>query len=250
MNIVLDFISNAIRQQHKPHFVVADSYYGSLKLAEKLHEMKLGCLFSCKSDRPANLFSKLLHDDLKKGDFNYTNNKQFSAMTYFDKAKVNLITNLFLTNKIAQNSTGSKSMPLGLYWYRRWLGGVDHFDRWLHLYLQQHRNIKWTQALLPALLKIAVGNTNIIANNFEFDTTLKGTTIEIIKHLAKNTTFRKEKGANGVKRGFEHFPQLIDGKKLCVSCLKNGSKSSTTYICKVCQVSLHPKCFESYHIDE
>jgi len=250
MNIVLDFVSNATRQQHKPHIVVVDSYYGSLKLAEKLHKMKLGCLFSCKSDRPSNLFSNFLHQDLEKGNFNFTNNTNFSAMTYFDKAKVNLITNLFLTNKMAHNSNGLKTLPLGLYWYRKWLGGVDHFDRWLHLYLPQHRNIKWTQALLSALLKIAVGNTNIIANNFELSTNLKETTIEIIKHLAKDTTFRKERGTNGVKKGFNHFPNEIEKRKACVQCMKEGRKSNTVYQCKECQVPLHPNCFESYHVDE
>lgn len=247
MNIVLDFATNAIKEQHKPHFIVADSYYGSLKLAEELHSRQFGFLLSCKSDRPAYLFSKFLHEDLKKGGYNFTNNAHFSAITYFDKAKVNLISNLFLTHKEASNSTQSKSLPMGLYWYRRWLGGVDHFDRWFHLYLQPHRNIKWTQALLTGLFKIAVGNTNIIAINLGHETTLKETTVEIIKHLSKNTTLRKEQGSVGVKKGFQHFPQLIEDKKSCIMCLKNGLKSSTTYICKVCKVFLHPKCFESYH---
>ena len=151
---------------------------------------------------------------------------------------------------MAQNSTKNKSMPIGLYWYRRWLGGVDHFDRWFHLYLQQHRNIKWTQALLPVLLKIAVGNTNIIATNNGYNTTLKDTTVEIIKHLAKNTTFRKERRSIGVKKGFKHFPMKIEKPKLCVQCSKNGNRSNTKYSCKVCEVSLHPECFENYHTDE
>ena len=114
----------------------------------------------------------------------------------------------------------------------------------------RYRNIKWTQAFLLALLKIAVGNTNIIAINSGYNTTLKDTTIEIIKHLAKNTTFKKEKGSIGVKKCFEHFPMKIEKPKLCVQCSKNGNKSNIKYSCKVCEVSLHPECFESYHIDE
>ena len=121
---------------------MTDSYYESLKLEEALYQKKIRCFFSCKYDRPSNLFSKFLYNDLKKGNFNFTNNRDFSAMTFYDKAKVNLITNLFLTNKVAQNSTQSKAIPVGLYWYRRWLERVDHFDRWLYLYLQHHRNIK------------------------------------------------------------------------------------------------------------
>lgn len=99
-------------------------------------------------------------------------------------------------------------------------------------------------------MKIAVGNTNIIANNSGFDTNLKNSTIEIIKYLAKDTTFRKERGANGVRKGFEHFPMKMDKAKLCVECNKKGSRSNTKYICKVCEIPLHAECFESFHVND
>ena len=88
MDIVLDFVSSATKIQHKPFYIVADSYYESFKLAEALHEKKIGCSLSCKSDRPSNLFSKFLHNDLEKGCFNFTNNRNFSAMTSMIKLKL------------------------------------------------------------------------------------------------------------------------------------------------------------------
>jgi hypothetical protein len=249
-DIVMDFVFNALREQHKPHIIVADSFYGGLKLAEALHEKKLGCLFSCKSDRPSYLFSKCLHNDLAKGEFQYINNRNFSAMTYYDKSKVNLVTNLFAIHKLTQNSNQSKSLPLGLYWYRKWLGAVDHFDRSLHLYLQGHRNLKWTQALLPALLKIAIGNTNTIAMHMGFDTTLKQTTLQIIDHLTGSHTMRRDENRPTYakrKQEWGHFPEKLDKKIKCVECQSNSKNSNTGYKCRQCDVPLHPHCFVDYH---
>lgn len=118
--IVVDFVQNAIKEHYKPHIVVADSYYGSLNLAETLHNMKIGCLLSCKSDRPSFLFSNTLHNEIDtKGDFASIHNRQFSAMTYLDKAKVNLVSNILNMNKSIASSDNSKTLPLGIYWYRK-----------------------------------------------------------------------------------------------------------------------------------
>jgi hypothetical protein len=142
-------------------------------LAEKLDAKNWGVLASCKADRPSMLFSLHLHDQLTKGTCKEINNSRFSAISYYDKAKVNLITNLFVGNKIIRNQNGNKSLPKAIYFYRKWLGGVDHFDHWLHLYLQYHRNIKWTQALLNGLIKMAINNTHIIASSLGLTKSLK-----------------------------------------------------------------------------
>ena len=100
MDIVLDFVSSATKIQHKPLYVVAHimkvSNWQKHFIKRKLDVFLVANL---------NLFSKFLYNDLKKDSFNFTNNRNFSAMTFYDKTKVNLITNLFLTNKMAQNST-------------------------------------------------------------------------------------------------------------------------------------------------
>ena len=249
-DIVMDFATNVTKIQHKPHIIVADSYYGSLNLAQQLHNMKLGCLFSCRADKPTDLFTGYLHNGLTKGNFNHINNRTFSAITYYDKAKVNLLTNVFLGNRMIYDSTKQKSLPISLYWYRKWLGGLDHFDRWLHLYLKPHRNIKWTQALLPALLKIAVGNTNIIANRMELSENLKDTTLQLIQHLTSNHTLRTNENRpiyQIKKTGWGHFPEEISKKRPCAHCLSLKVKSSTTFKCQICDVALHPKCFKNYH---
>lgn len=192
----------------------------------------------------------MLQQNLSKGEFQYINNWYFNAMTYYDKAKVNLLTNLFLMQKMVTNSTNIKSLPQGLYWYRKWLGGVDHFDSSLHLYLQHHRNIKWTQALLPALVKIAIGNTNVIAIDMGFNTNLKETTLQVIDHLTGSHTVREDSNRPVYakrKNGWGHFPIEIEKASPCVECKSNNKRSNTTFKCKICDVALHSQCFANYH---
>jgi hypothetical protein len=248
--IVLDFARNAIKDSYKCHIMVADSYYGSLQLAMKLNEMKLGCLLSCKSDRPAFLFSNYLHNGLSKGEWSYVNNRHFSAITYFDKARVNLISNVFKINKTVSSNVGNKKLPAGIYWYRNWLGGLDHFDRWLHLYLHHHRNFKWTQVLLSTLLKIAVNNTNIIANSLGIEADLKSTTLEVIDWLKGSYSVRKDSQRPPHQRkkvGYGHFPSEVAKPSDCVYCKSKQRRSKTTFICLICKVHLHPKCWVEYH---
>jgi hypothetical protein len=251
--IVVDFVKNAIQQQYKPHIVVADSFYGSLQLAEELHKMKIGCLLSCRSDRPSAIFTNTLHPLVsKKGDLASIHNSKFYAMTMYDKAKVNLISNILNLNKTVSNLQRTKWLPLGICWYRKWLGGLDHFDRWLHLYLTQHRNIKWTQALLSTLLKITVNNTHIIAIYSDMDISYKDTVLKVIQHLKGSHTLRKDDKRPVYqlrKSEGNHFPEEMDTTKRCTHCLSKDIRSNTTYSCLVCKVPLHPKCFAPYHME-
>jgi len=139
-------------------------------------------------------------------------------MTYYDKAKVNLLTNVMNFNKTILNPQTRTLLPLGICWYRKWLGGLDHFDRWLHLYLLRHRNIKWTQALLSTLLKIAVNDTHIIASYLDIENTYKQTVLELIDHLAGSHTLR-DRPVQSQNQVFAHWPVKITTSKDCTQCL-------------------------------
>lgn len=247
--IVMDFVSNVERlQSRKTHVMVVDSYYGSLKLAEWLHAAQWGALLSCKADRPAFLFLSYLHKEMKKEDVYGIDNKNFSAISYYNKAKVNLITNLFDAFPFVKNQF-DQNIPKGIYEYRQYLGNVDHFDRWLHLYLQHHRNIKWTQALLNGLLKMAVNNTLIICIEKSLALELKTVTLEVINHLAGKHTTRKQFRSSKLKRtsGGEHFPEEV-GRGSCIHCfIEKNIRSSTRFKCTTCKKYLHPKCWINYH---
>lgn len=248
--IVLDFVDNVqALNPGMPFIVAADSYYGSLSLAEALHNRKVGCLLSCRANMPSFLFSGWLHTNLPKRHWNCVDNKYFSVISINDKAKINLVTNLWQADKIIYNHDRTQKLPWALYYYRKWLGSVDHFDRQLHLYLYPHRNIKWHQALLPALLKIVVNNTWIVARQDNPDLTLKEVIQTIISHLSGDYTV---KGFSNRPSSFLRYDGLNHRSKpalanKCAHCRSQGKLSNTTYQCGKCGVRLHPDCMEDYH---
>jgi hypothetical protein len=248
--IVLDFVNTAQSlNPGMPFIVTADSYYGSLSLAEALYDLKVGCLLSCKANMPSSLFTDLLHVNLKKRSWHCIDNKYFSAISVYDKAKLNLLTNLFPADRAIYNTERTTRLPWALYYYRRWLGAVDHFDRQLHLYLYPHRNIKWHQALLPALLKMVVNNTWVVANYYDYDVSLKDVTHVIISHLSGTYT---TKGLSNrplpLQRydGQDHWSIKTSPNK-CAHCKSNNILSNTSYQCSKCDVRLHPECMKPYH---
>lgn len=249
--IVTDFVDSLVKEfPGRPYIIVTDSYYSGFQLAEELHTQKLGLLMSCKADRPTFLWKDCLHEDLAKGESNSINNSKFSAVTYYDKAKVNLLTNLFKGDKLVKSSTGDKEIPRSLDTYRKWLGAVDRFDRKLHGYLFAQRNIKWTQSLLKALLKIAINNTHCIAKWKSLATDLLSLELELIDHLTNSHSLRSANGRPAPlkrKSGFEHFPEKLEKHRDCTQCRSENKRSSTSYCCQTCQVPLHVDCFAIYH---
>lgn len=249
--IVMDFVANVERLQNRStHIMITDSYYGSLKLIEWLHAAKWGALISCKADRPSFLFSSCFHKNIKKKDVVGADNKKFSAITYFDKAKVNIITNLFDGFPLVRNRH-NQLIPRAIQEYRSLLGSVDQFDRWLHQYLPQHRNIKWTQALLCGLLKMTINNTLIISMQKSISFDLKEVTLKVIDHLAGNYTTKKQFRSNKWKKAGlhkHHYPIEVEKKGHCAYCQAQKRDSSTKFKCTGCNIYLHPKCWINFHV--
>ena len=82
---------------YQSQILVTFDVFINLELAQILHQMKIGCLLSCKADRPSFLFSATLHPQItSKGDFAAIHSREFYAMSVQDKAKVNLISNIML----------------------------------------------------------------------------------------------------------------------------------------------------------
>ena len=191
-------------------------------------------------------------ETLKKGEYKEIHNGHFSALTYYDKSKVNLLTNLMVADKLVSSDKSNKSIPIALYYYRLWLGSVDQHDRQVHQYWPHHKNLKWHSAFLMAILKIAISNTWIIYNYLHKSDkpfSIKDITSTIIKHLSGITTLRGDdnKPSELLKRDqINHWPESAK-KNNCVQCLKVGKKSSTSYQCTKCNVHLHPLCFQKYH---
>src|SRR5579885_3095618 len=106
---------------------------------------------------------------------------------FFDNAKVNLLSNVFRLSAVPKGENLSR----GILEYRNRLGKTDHFDRQFYLYYWNHRNIKWHQALLKGLLKMAINNGWIIYNELHGNISLRQFILKMINYLApteKKTT--------------------------------------------------------------
>ena len=251
-NIVSDFLSTAYNQfPERPFIALMDSYYGSYGLAKFLASKNIRFLMSCQANQPSNLFSTFLHKTLQKGEWRWSFNAKLNAVSFFDRAKVNILTNLFHSEKMVFNTLRNQKIPSGIYYYHQHLGPIDHFDRLLHLYYPHRCSIRWTDALLLGLWKMAVNNTNVIAQELGYSTSLKQTMESIISHLTGDYTVRSPEKMPVFKQRFDrkdHWPK--PGEKVkCVQCRTNGKNSNTSFWCTKCDVTLHPECFESYHTE-
>ena len=178
------------------------------------------------------------------------NNSKFSAISYYHKAKVNLITNYFDAAKMVEDPHSKNLLPDGIYRYRQQLGSLDHFDRMLHLYLSRVRNIKWTSAFGNFLLKIAACLTYCIATSLMITSSLQETEDHLYTYLAGKATFRKLPPLQrriSINVGSAHIPIRQQKKARCVQCQATGKDSSSIYKCRDCDIYLHVDCFEIYH---
>lgn len=174
-----------------------------------------------------------------------------SATTFWDKAKVNILTNLMNGGKPMKSESNVKILPAALWHYRKWLGSVDHHDRQLHSYYPIHRNIKWHNAFLLGLLKIAVNNTWIVAKQYQPDLSLKDVEKDLIKHLSNSNTLRRDSLKPVAALRYDHFDHWPESAKkgYCALCLISGKKSDTSYQCSKCLVKLHVLCFKKWHLE-
>jgi hypothetical protein len=72
------------------YVIVADSFYGSLELAEALHAKGWAFILACRGDRPTPLFNGKLALGLKRGEWRHLTNEEQSilAMCFHDIKKV------------------------------------------------------------------------------------------------------------------------------------------------------------------
>lgn len=231
--------------------VYADSYYGSLHLAERLHARGIRFVLSCAQHRPKELWSHL--QKIKKYEHKSGATTSIAAVAYHDRAIIHLLSNLSPSLESVSNTAGTRQIPWILRKYRDSLGWVDQFDQSLHQYWYQHRNIKWTRALLLALIKIALTNAWIIRRYYHpgENYSYRQFMLNVIDHLA-GTTILRERNAPGTKGntrydGRNHYPVCTKRQK-CDRCNNQQGYDSPIVKCRKCGVRLHIECFELYHI--
>ena len=80
-------------------------------------------------NQPFQLFSQHLYTMVAKFEWKEIHNRKVSATPFWDKAKVNIFTNLMNGGKSMKSNLKVKVLPAALYYYRKWLDSVNYHDR-------------------------------------------------------------------------------------------------------------------------
>ena len=117
--ILLDF-ANILNKTNK-HIIYFDSYYDSSDLAKLLHDKEYNFVLSAKSNRPTWLFKDYLHKKLKKNEWNWRQNNNVIAVSFWNVKKCNFYSNCYSIKPI------KKSFEI-VAQYNKYKGALDQLD--------------------------------------------------------------------------------------------------------------------------
>lgn len=133
------------------------------------------------------------------------------------------------------------------------MGGVDRADQNISLYRISIRGKKWYFPIFCHLVDMSIQNAwqlhrkyGGIADQLSFRRTIAQGILETHKKPATYQTGKKSKNLHQTSR-FDHLDHLIVYKEKQIKCKFCTKK--VNFICKKCDVGLHPKeCFNQYHV--
>lgn len=244
-SVVMDFVNEL---ESLPFFIITDSYYGSLELAEELHKKQIFFVLSCQKNRPAFLFSKGMHKEkkVKKGESRWCSNGQLAAIYFKDRSKVN-----FLTNADIIGEDKESDLPKVVSIYRKHMGHVDRADRILSLCKNNHKNRKWTDAHWKTCFKMTVDNSWILfravkKENISLENFIMNLALEIVNQYSElSTDIIESVGEIGLS--MLHVPVRSNRKNYCEFCKPKKNHSSSNFYCYGCNYFLHFDCFAPFH---
>jgi hypothetical protein len=172
-------------------------------------------------------------------------NKKIMAYTYRSNKYFNVFTNYGNTESMkvtSANTKKTKVIPTLINDYNHNMHGVDTADRYLNMYLPKNKNRSWKRAALGAMLYIGINNTFLIWKEMKMvnHPTLKDFLVNMVQQ------FSPEKRETPTRTRI-HLVTYVEKRGNCQHCLNQGKRSSTSYICDSCEVTLHPNCFGAFH---
>jgi len=226
--------------------IIADSYFGSLEAAAKLNP-NFFFILAVKKNVDTTVKGPLTYG-LKKDNWRslYNDKEHITYCTFHDRAVCSFLSNFRDGSKHVIRNTNSKSqeIPNIVSFYNQYINAIDIFDSHLHLYLNTHRNQKWTQCAFNALIKMAITNAWILYCNLTKSTVTNAEFLELFlrEGLAK---FKSKTSSPKAKRHVIMEAETIS--RCCVCNCPGGTRSYTPFYCPSCNLYLHPKCFAGYH---
>ncbi|KAL0476640.1 hypothetical protein AKO1_002875 [Acrasis kona] len=241
----------------REYVVFADQFFGGFDLAETLHNANYKFVLSCQTNRPSSIFKDYLQRFVvEKGqsahivtdsyDEYNCDESSICALTFYDSKKCNFLSNVSSTEILETIHQRARPRPEIVVLYNKFMNGVDKADDACHLNIIRHRNKKWTTALWKFLVKLFVTQAHKVKNEFLMrDGKRKMTQKKFLHDVVQNLcNFKKSQPQHT-----SHLPLLLSAnhKGRCVTCLKQGKDSNTTYYCVGCQMHIHPQCWYLHH---
>ena len=234
-SIVLKLLScvNDNKQRH----IFFDGWYSSINLIKKLTEMGYMNTTILRSN------AKDLPSKIKLEGYDNAYKDKILLQKYEDKKKIFFATNYKIDKEDLKNTYNIKNR------------GVDVFDQYLENSSIQRKTKKWYKKVFLFGIDAAIINSKIICELKEkriYSTVLfKEKIIETIfeiykKYNSKNDNFKTTNNKSYIPNRFRlilhNIGHIVNEKKRCKYCSKK-----TPYICKECNLHLHPECFTIYH---
>lgn len=164
----------------------------------------------------------------------------------------------------------SKKKPKHIYYYNKYMSGIDRSDQFLAYYSCPRKTVRWYKKVLCHIFDIAVSNAfylyrigrsklrfiqfreRLIQELLDLPTETKGQFL-----ISTSPLERKQHTPTAHQHYLEDIPTPANWKRnayylLCQYCKKDKKKVNTRYRCKTCcnLPALCPApCFEKYHLD-
>lgn len=240
----------------KGYFLFFDNFFSSISLLENLEK---DLLFCCSTTRPNRLRfpDQLKNLRLSVGEYQRALVGSTEAIVWKDKRNVCFLNNIYsergttVKRKQRDGSTMNVSCPTCVKGYNMHMGGVDQADQKRKSYSCSRKSEKWWCRIFWFLLDISVVNAHILSQltpGFR-QLSQKEFRVELGTALLEQYSCRKRMWlrASSVPMPTHHQIVRVKKQRRCHKCGLQGKRKMVLYICKECNIGLHPECFHSYH---
>lgn len=162
--------TDVLPKDNGQYAIYADNYYGGLDLAKGLDERGFKFTFTCRCNRPTDLFKEFLHENMKNDEqlgkiaFAVSDDGHIGACSWQDNSLVNFLSNIHFndTVEVDRRKKGQKIkavIPRVAQDYTQiGMGHVDAFDSYAVRYKTKHKNKSWKRAHFLQLIQYSLVN--------------------------------------------------------------------------------------------
>ncbi|CAI9727322.1 Hypothetical predicted protein [Octopus vulgaris] len=260
-NVVLDLIDAVGAPDSKGFEIFFDNYFTSIQVMEKLFEKGICASRTCRENKTARCPFKT-KTEMKarlRGAADFKSTSNIVAVKWKDNNDVVLLSN-FETYKMStverydrpQKKYVPVPQPENIQNYNKYMGFADLLGHKIGSY----RILMWQNKWCPILsyfVSVATRNSCILMNRAGHKITLcnfiENMSLTLMKKYGTPKFQRKQRKRtsnlkdNARYDGVEHWIEYIPNERRCNEC--SGKRH---FICKKCDVAVHPKCFKNYHV--